>query len=157
MSVWQFVTESPTVVVLDIDDGTNFEVRRGMKVGKAPVEHSWLQNAEDGATITKAVRGITEMFIPVTILKQPGDDWADMFARYETLADELDKDRNIMRFTPPGTSMEFFADTYRAVIPSLFDHDVELPPISTLTKPKYPILELIINRDPQLRGAGAYV
>lgn len=142
------------VLRLDLNSATGFEFGRGLDLGTYDIEHSWLSQVPHPGAISAAQRRpIVEMRLPL-ILK-PQANFGAMSALMTTLATELDRATNIIKFQPDGAAAPWYIDTYRAPIPTLI-RGQDAPPVwSLLLDPVE--MQLVIPRKPVLRGASSYL
>lgn len=102
---------------LDLNSSTGFVLLRGLDLGAAPLEQTWLSQAPyDGATLASSHYGIRQITVPVLLTKQASI--AAVEALMGALKTELQRDSNIFEFIPEGGTAHLF-DTFRSPLPSL--------------------------------------
>ncbi len=152
-TILQFIN-SAGAVTLNLNDMAGFVLARGLDLGAAEVETTWLsQPPYPGAIPTGFTEQIVTMQIPIQMSKQT--NWLAMRSLLNLLHTELLRPTNIIEFKPDPTSASYYFDTYRASIPSLY-RGLDAPNPARLKQDPFPML-LQIPRHPQARGASVYV
>lgn len=139
-------------VQLNLNSATGFQVMAGFHLGDEAGQFSTLSQEPHGEIQVAFTPMIAEMLVPLRFA--PGLSWTTKRTLHASLATELKKATNIIRYAPPpGGTEEYLIDTYRSFVPTLFNgFEGEGPSQGGPT-----VFNVIIRRASEMRGAAAYI
>lgn len=118
-TVLRFIDEATGGTRLDLNDRSGWRLSRGFDTGLLDLGETWIkQESVPGSSLAVAHRDIRQMSIPLHLSLQ--SSWVACRDLIEALAEELDRERNVLEFIPDASDRSYYIDTFRSPVPSLF-------------------------------------